>query len=148
MPPPQKEVMLARARQQRRNNVTAEANVWRILRSRALAGYKFRRQVPIENYILDFVCFGERCVIEVDGPSHEAPEKQARDAVRDAWLRANGFRVLRVSNDLAIGDPAMAEKAILDFVRANPSSVRLCLTPSPAGEKGANDVSWCNVDRV
>ena len=118
MPPPLKEVMLARARQQRRNNVTAEASIWRILRSRALAGYKFRRQVPLENYIVDFVCFGECCVIEVDGPSHEAAEQRTKDAVRDAWLRSNGFRVLRISNDLAIGDPAMTERAIQDFMRA------------------------------
>lgn len=117
--------MLARARKQRRNNVTAEANIWRILRSRALDGYKFRRQVPIENYILDFVCFGARCVVEVDGPSHETPEQQGKDAARDLWLRTNSFRVLRISNDLAIGDPEMAGRAILNFVRgSNPSSDR------------------------
>ena len=114
-----KDVMLARAREQRRNNVNAEAMVWRAVRARRSEGYKFRRQVPVENFILDFVCFESRCVVEIDGPSHE--RQTAKDARRDAWLCAQGFRVLRISNDLVLGAPDIAIKRLLAFLK-DPSS--------------------------
>lgn len=114
-----KDVMLARAREQRRNNVNAEAMVWRAVRARRSEGYKFRRQVPVENFILDFVCFESRCVIEIDGPSHE--RQAAKDARRDAWLLAQGFRVLRISNDLVLGAPDIAIKRVMAFMK-DPSS--------------------------
>jgi very-short-patch-repair endonuclease len=115
MPLTQKEVMLARAREQRRNNVNAEAMIWRAVRSRRSEGFKFRRQVPIENFILDFVCFESRCVVEIDGPSHEG--QAGKDARRDAWLAAQGFRVLRISNDLALGAPDIAVRQVLAFLK-------------------------------
>ena len=114
-----KDVMLARAREQRRNNVNAEAMVWRAVRARGSEGYKFRRQVPVENFILDFVCFESRCVIEIDGPSHE--RQATKDARRDAWLCAQGFRVLRISNDLVLGAPDIAIKRVIAFIK-DPSS--------------------------
>lgn len=112
-----KELMLNRARQQRRNNVTAEAIVWRNLRGRRHDGFKFRRQVPLEGFILDFVCFEARCVIEIDGPSHDDEDQAARDSVRDAWLDANGFRTLRLTNDLVIGATDIALTKISIFLR-------------------------------
>ena len=115
MPLTQKEVMLARAREQRRNNVNAEAMIWRAVRSRRSEGFKFRRQVPIENFILDFVCFKSRCVVEIDGPSHEG--QAGKDARRDALLAAQGFRVLRISNDLALGAPDIAVRQVLAFLK-------------------------------
>jgi very-short-patch-repair endonuclease len=112
-----KELMLDRARQQRRNNVTAEAIIWRNLRARRHEGFKFRRQVPLENFILDFVCFEARCVIEIDGPSHAAEEQALRDRARDAWLEGNRFRVLRLDNDLVIGATDIALGRISEFLR-------------------------------
>ena len=112
-----KDLMLGRARQQRRNNVTAEAIVWRNLRARRHDGFKFRRQVPLEGLILDFVCFEARCVIEIDGPSHDDEEQAARDYARDAGLEANRFRVLRLNNDLVIGATDMAIARISLFLR-------------------------------
>ena len=117
MPQDRKEIMLARARQQRRNNVTAEAIIWRNLRARRHQGFKFRRQVPIETFILDFVCFEARCVIEIDGPSHEVDEQMARDIARDDWLAVNRFRVLRLKNDLVIGATDIALDRISAFLR-------------------------------
>jgi very-short-patch-repair endonuclease len=109
--------LLHRAREQRTNNVNAEGMVWRIVRDRRCAGNKFRRQMPLGGYIVDFVCLEQRLVIEIDGPSHEAEEQRARDA----WLTANGFRVLRLSNDLVIGTPELAEQRIFEALRADPA---------------------------
>jgi very-short-patch-repair endonuclease len=66
------------------------------MRDRRFFGYKIRRQTPRGPYILDFVCFERRLVIEVDGGQHNG---SASDEVRDAWLRAERFRVLRVWNN-------------------------------------------------
>jgi very-short-patch-repair endonuclease len=76
----------------------AEAAMWRLLRDRRLARYKFRRQVPFQNFILDFVCFEKRTVIEIDGSQHA---DSGRDAAREAILKAEGFRIVRYwNNDL------------------------------------------------
>jgi very-short-patch-repair endonuclease len=75
-----------------------------LLRSRRLAALKFRRQFPLGPYVLDFVCLRIRLVIELDGPFHD-PE---RDAVRDAWLGQQGFRILRFANhELAASDAVL-----------------------------------------
>jgi very-short-patch-repair endonuclease len=84
------------ARQMRHDLTDAEKAMWRLLRQRRLAGFKFRRQVPFKNFILDFVCFEKKIVIESDGSQHfESPADQQRDAV----LAAEGFRVLRYWNN-------------------------------------------------
>jgi very-short-patch-repair endonuclease len=114
--------LLHHAREQRANNVNAEAMLWRIVRDRRCAGHKVRRQMPLGGYIVDFVCLEQRLVIEIDGPSHQSEEQRARDATRDAWLAANNFRILRLSNDLVIGTPELAEQRILEALRADPSS--------------------------
>lgn len=79
----------------RREPTDAERVLWRILRSRRLAHLKFRRQVPIGNYIADFVCFEHRLIVEADGGQHADSD---RDERRDAWFRAQGFQVLRFWN--------------------------------------------------
>jgi len=89
-------VILRLAREQRAKAVQAEAIVWRILRDRRCDGAKFRRQVPIGNFIVDFVCFERRLIVEVDGPSHDDANQQAKDGERDAWLCGQAFRVLRL----------------------------------------------------
>ncbi|HEV2000986.1 MAG TPA: endonuclease domain-containing protein [Xanthobacteraceae bacterium] len=60
--------------------------------------HHFRRQIPLEGFILDFVCFGSRLVVEVDGGQHSAGMQFVADRSRDAHLVANGFRVLRFWN--------------------------------------------------
>ena len=67
------------------------------MRLKQIEGCKFRRQQPIEDYIVDFVSFDKRIIIEVDGGQH-ATDK-INDSARDAWLRANGFEVLRFWNN-------------------------------------------------
>ena len=68
----------------------------RLLRDRRLAKFKFRRQVPFQNYIRDFVCFEQRIVIEIDGSQHA---ESSRDVTREAVLRAEGFRTARYWNN-------------------------------------------------
>jgi very-short-patch-repair endonuclease len=74
----------------------AERRLWAKLRARRFENFYFRRQQPIDRYIVDFVCFDCRLVIELDGGQHAIEPK--RDAVRDAHLARNGFRVLRFWN--------------------------------------------------
>ncbi len=92
-PPP---VHRQRARTMRIDPTAPEAVLWQVLRDRRMEGVKFRRQVPLKGYIVDFVCFEARLIIEVDGGQHAG---SAADAVRDAVFRAEGFRVLRFWND-------------------------------------------------
>jgi len=82
------------ARDLRQNMTDAERRLWRELRCGSL-GARFRRQVPIGPYIVDFACFPRRLVIEIDGGQHLG---DTRDQARDAWLADQGFRVLRFWN--------------------------------------------------
>jgi len=91
------------AKQLRRDQTALERHLWHELRARRLDGWKFRRQVPIEGFIVDFVCFEARLIVETDGPLHRRPENQLRDAKRDALLLKQGFRVLRFDSEVALG---------------------------------------------
>ena len=83
----------SQARALRRNPTEVERLLWRHLRFWQLDGYKFRRQQPLGNYIVDFACLEKRLVIELDGGQHT--EQTDYDSARDAWLRAEGFLILR-----------------------------------------------------
>src|SRR5215213_1592564 len=87
-----------RARQLRKKTTWAEKALWRLLRSRRLAGYKFRRQHCIGSYFLDFYCLEARVAVESDGFGHGHPERQRRDAERDAYLATQGIVVKRIWN--------------------------------------------------
>jgi very-short-patch-repair endonuclease len=89
------------ARQLRKNSTRAERKLWRYLRSRSLAGFKFVRQEPIGPYVADFVCRERRLVIEVDGGQHA---DSRRDASREQWLNAHRYRVLRFWNNEVLGN--------------------------------------------
>jgi adenine-specific DNA-methyltransferase len=86
------------ARQLRREQTVAERKLWYALRGRRFHGFKFRRQQPIGPYIVDFVCFEERLVVELDGDQHGTEQGQIYDAVRTRLLEGDGFRVLRFPN--------------------------------------------------
>ena len=79
----------------------SERLLWKLLRGRQLEGFKFRRQVPIGRYVVDFVCLRHRLIIEADGPFHD----EIRDSERDAWLRAEGFQILRFPNSEIVTRP-------------------------------------------
>ncbi len=93
--------MRRRARGLRVRMTDAERKLWFALRDRRFAGFKFRRQVPIGRFIVDFVCFERRLVIEVDGGQHA---DSVADQKRDRWLAANEFRVMRFWNNDVLGN--------------------------------------------
>ena len=84
------------ARQLRKNMTDAERRLWYHLKLRQLDGQKFRKQAPIGNYVVDFVCFDAKLIVELDGGQHAA--EVVRDEVRTAWLNSQGFRVSRFWN--------------------------------------------------
>ena len=83
------------ARMLRRNMTDVERILWSKIRNKQL-GVKFRRQQPLGKYIVDFICFEERLIIEVDGGQHS---ENTQDTIRDKWLKTNGFQVLRFWNN-------------------------------------------------
>ena len=96
----------------------AEEILWRSLRGSALDGLKFRRQVPIGNYVADFICVEHRLIVELDGRPHESEAQRRHDAARDQWLRDHGYHVLRLANDLVIGGGNIPLERIREAVRA------------------------------
>jgi very-short-patch-repair endonuclease len=86
------------ARELRKNSTDAERLLWSELRDHRLGNIGFRRQVPIGNYIADFVCHAAKLVIELDGGQHFSDQAEKVDATRSALIEAKGFRVLRFSN--------------------------------------------------
>ncbi len=86
------------ARALRKNSTDAERLLWAALRGHRLNGASFRRQVPIENYIADFVCHAASLVIELDGGQHFSDQAEQKDAARSAVIEAKGFQVLRFGN--------------------------------------------------
>ena len=90
------------ARQLRRNSTDAERTLWRLLRDRQLASHKFRRQSPIGPYIVDFVCFDQKIIVEVDGGQHQ--DRLHQDQSRSEWLESQGFTALRFWNNEVMGN--------------------------------------------
>lgn len=85
------------ARELRRNQTDAEKIMWRKLRAKQLQSLKFRRQQPIGKFIVDFVCFEKKLIIELDGSQHS--ENKELDESRDDWLLTQGYTVVRFWNN-------------------------------------------------
>jgi very-short-patch-repair endonuclease len=112
----------------RSEQTPAEHRLWQILRSKRFAGFKFKRQLPIDNYIADFACLARRLIVEVDGGQHaESP----RDIPRDAYLQAQGFQVLRFWNSDIFDNEQGVLTRILDALQTPLPN------PSPAKGRGA-----------
>lgn len=127
------------AKWQRSTMPRAEALFWKQVRAGRLERHKFKRQVPVSPYIVDFLCVAAKVVVELDGPPLDAPERRARDARRDDWLRSQGFAVLRFPNDIVLGNCQLVLDAVLAAIaeRLGPSPAPLRGAPSPAeGERG------------
>lgn len=83
------------ARRLRKNATDAERILWGKLRNKQLTGVKFRRQQPIGGYIVDFVTFERKVVVELDGGHHKAQRQREKDEARNLWLRRQGYEVIR-----------------------------------------------------
>jgi very-short-patch-repair endonuclease len=84
--------------QLRKNQTPAEIKLWYALRKRTLNGHRFVRQVPIGNYVVDFLCREKALIVEVDGATHGDDHEVKYDMKRTAYLEAQGFHVHRVGN--------------------------------------------------
>ncbi len=98
------ETLKERARAMRKSPTGAEKVFWHALKNRGLIGFKFRRQVVIGNYIVDFCCYQTRVIVEFDGSGHEYTV--AYDLHRKAWLESQGFRVLRFGSEIVLWSDA------------------------------------------
>jgi very-short-patch-repair endonuclease len=87
------------ARRLRKDATGAERRLWSALRRRAVEGFRFRRQVHLQRFICDFVCLEARLIVEVDGATHSTDQENARDEARSVALQADGFELMRVTND-------------------------------------------------
>ena len=86
------------ARRMRTNPTEAESILWKFLRGKQL-GYPFRRQLIIDDYIVDFVCLAKKLIIEVDGKYHSTNEQQELDDIRENKLLLEGYRIIRFTNE-------------------------------------------------
>lgn len=85
------------ARSLRKRMTKAETILWSVLRGRRFDGYKFRRQVPIDWFIVDFLCSQQQLIIEIDGSIHDMQKGYDND--REQEIRKRGYRILRFTND-------------------------------------------------
>jgi very-short-patch-repair endonuclease len=88
----------ANTRRLRRDQTDDERELWRALRAGRFAGFKFRRQHPIQSYFLDFYCPVARLAIELDGAQHGFPEQQEHDRQREQFLDSEGIEEMRFWN--------------------------------------------------
>ena len=93
------------ARQQRHEANEFSQDVWQMLRSGRMLGFKFRREYPVGPYTLDFVCIELKLDIEIDGKDHLTEEGLQSDAERDAYLKALGYTILRIPGFRVTQDP-------------------------------------------
>jgi very-short-patch-repair endonuclease len=103
----------SRAQHLRRSQTPAEGKLWQALRNRQMVGCKFRRQHPIDRYVVDFVSIAAKLVIEIDGDTHGSPEAMERDEARTRVIESCGFRVVRVTNAEIVGNL----EGVLEFIR-------------------------------
>ncbi|RDV06860.1 endonuclease domain-containing protein [Sphingorhabdus pulchriflava] len=131
---PSRSDLLTRAKWMRLNPTEAEKRLWAILRAKRMTGFKFRRQVIIDGYIVDFVNFEYRLIVEADGSQHAESDY---DKKRDAYLKMQGCQVLRFWNsDILKNGEAVAE-TIWHALQTPPlPSAATRLPPSPARGEG------------
>ena len=104
----------------------AETLLWRYLKANRVDGLGFRRQTPIRNYIVDFVCHSAKVIVELDGASPDFEEQQKADEKRDAFFVSEGFRVLRFTNEQVMSNL----EGVLETIRQVVSSRASGLSPS------------------
>ncbi|MCH7624377.1 MAG: endonuclease domain-containing protein [Chloroflexi bacterium] len=105
-----------RARDLRRNSTETEKVLWKHLRLKQLAGYRFRRQHTIGNFIVDFFCFEKGLAIELDGGHHTVQGDY--DQKRTLWLESRGYKVLRFWNSQIMTEMDAVKEVILKELKA------------------------------
>src|SRR3989338_5975878 len=116
------------ARNLRNNSTNAERLLWQYLRCRQVQRLKFRRQAAIGHYIVDFVCFENKLVIELDGGQHAQEKNLTSDHERDSWLKDQGFTVIRFWNNEILENMDGVGETIVRYCR------RPLPSPLPQGD--------------
>jgi very-short-patch-repair endonuclease len=124
-----------RARELRKSSTDAEHLIWRHLRNRQLAGFKFRRQHPVGSYFADFACVGAGLIVELDGGQHFEPEVVEHDRRRTAALETAGFGVMRFDNRQVLLETAAVLSSILMRLQARHPH------PNPLPQAGEGAIS-------
>jgi len=118
----------------RLNPTDAEKRLWSMLRDRRMPGFKFKRQFVIDPYIVDFICFDRRLIVEADGSQHAESEYDRR---RDTFLARQDFTVLRFWNNDVLQNPAGVFDAIyVALTTPHPPIAAQWAPPSPARGEG------------
>ena len=122
------EKVLSNAKTLRTNQTEAEQRLWYHLRAHRFMDSKFKRQKPMGRYIVDFVCVERRLIIEIDGGQHA--EQMEFDQRRDAWLRSQGYTVLRFWNNEVV----QQLEGVLERIR-----LKITLSPGPSPTSGRGE---------
>jgi very-short-patch-repair endonuclease len=117
------------AKRLREHSTDTERHLWRYLRNRQIESFKFRRQQPVGSYVVDFVNLEKKVVIELDGGQHAL---DPGDKIRDEWLKAEGYKVLRFWDNQVFSNLEGVLETIRDAL-LTPHPV-----PLPKGERGDN----------
>ncbi|MFZ3019075.1 MAG: succinate dehydrogenase assembly factor 2 [Gallionella sp.] len=128
-------IRLSFAKQLRRTMTDAEKLLWFRLRDHRFCGVKFKRQQPLGDYIVDFVSFEKKLVIEVDGGQHFESESDRR---RDIWLRNQGFEVLRFWNNEVLGQTESVMEKIFQVLPPSPQP----LSHEGRGDRSLQRMRW------
>jgi very-short-patch-repair endonuclease len=129
------------ARAMRHHATPHEHQLWQHLRAGRLHGFKFKRQQPLGNYIVDFVCFQTRLIVEADGGQHA--DQTAYDTQRDQWLISQKFKVLRYwNNDIAQNLDGVLEQILAACLSRAAPALQSPPSPQPLPREGggANEV--------
>ena len=118
----------------RKRATNTEELPWRHLRAKRFGGLKFRRQQPIGTYIVDFVCFEEKIIVELDGGQHGLPEEMNHDNKRNEWFEAQGYKVLRFWDNEVLKNTRAVLEVIWKHCLNHPP-----LNPLPSREGGKRE---------
>ncbi|HEV2626871.1 MAG TPA: endonuclease domain-containing protein [Xanthobacteraceae bacterium] len=103
----------SRAKQLRQAMTRAEVLLWRYLKAHHIDGLAFRRQVPVRQFIADFICHAARLAVEIDGDNHDFENRQLHDRKRDEWFASQHYTVLRFTNAQVLKNL----EGVIEFIR-------------------------------
>jgi very-short-patch-repair endonuclease len=122
-----------RAKSLRQGMTRAETLLWRHLKANRLASIGFRQQVPMKNYIADFMSHSTRLIVELNDESHDFAARQSTDKARDAWFESQGYLVLRFTNNDVLQNLDGVARAIIEAASSRHASPLLPSLPHKGG---------------
>lgn len=120
------------AKDNRRNMTEAEAYLWGYIRAGKL-GHRFRRQHPIDDFIVDFLCLPLNFIIEVDGGYHQDPEQKSLDQQRSEYLTSKGYHIIRFTNEEVLQDITH----VINMIKTTLNEISSKATPSETASKAS-----------